>query len=38
MKWFFKINWLIQLVVGIGLFTLSFLIENQVLQAFMNAP
>ena len=38
MKWFFKINWLIQLVVGIGLFTLSFLIENQVLQAFLNAP
>ncbi len=38
MKWFFKINWLIQLVVGIGLFMLSFLIENQVLQAFLNTP
>ncbi len=31
-------TWLLQLLVGVGLFVLSFLIENQVFQAFMNAP
>lgn len=35
---FFRLGWLIQLAVGVTLFTVSFLIENQVLQAFFAAP
>ena len=35
---FFRITWTIQLLVGIALFSVSFLIENQVLQSFFSAP
>ena len=35
---FFRISWIIQLAVGICLFTVSFLIEKQVLEAFITTP
>ena len=35
---FFRISWVIQLAVGICLFTVSFLIEKQVLEAFIATP
>lgn len=34
-QYFFKISWLIQLCVGISLFSVSFLIEKRVLEAFI---
>ncbi len=34
-NYFFKASWLIQLIVGISLFTVSFLIEKQILEAFI---
>lgn len=35
--YFFRISWLVQLVVGICLFVVSFLIEQQVLSAFISS-
>ncbi len=35
---FFRTSWMIQLLVGIGLFSVSFVIENQIMQAFLSAP
>ena len=35
-NYFFKASWAIQLLVGMGLFTVSFLIENEVMQAFLS--
>ena len=32
----FRFSWLIQLCAGIGLFSVSFVIESQIMQAFMN--
>jgi uncharacterized membrane protein YciS (DUF1049 family) len=37
-NYFFRITWLVQLLVGISLFSVSFLIESKVLQAFINTP
>lgn len=34
-NYFFKTSWLIQLIVGISLFTVSFLIEKQILEEFI---
>lgn len=36
--YFFRASWLVQLAVGICLFTVSFLIEKEVLEAFITAP
>ena len=33
---FFQVSWVIQLLVGVGLFTVSLLIENVVMQAFLS--
>jgi hypothetical protein len=35
---FFRLGWLVQLLVGVALFGVSFFIENAVLQAFFAAP
>lgn len=35
---FFRISWSIQLLVGLGLFIVSFMIESTVLQAFIATP
>ncbi|PWQ98143.1 hypothetical protein [Leucothrix pacifica] len=35
---FFRLSWIVQLLVGICLFTVSFLIEKQVLEAFIATP
>lgn len=35
---FFRLSWIVQLFVGICLFTVSFLIEKQVLEAFIATP
>ncbi len=35
---FFKVSWVVQLLVGTGLFTVSFLIENRVMLAFLATP
>lgn len=35
---FFRISWIIQLLVGLGLFAVSFMIESAVLQAFIATP
>jgi uncharacterized membrane protein YciS (DUF1049 family) len=37
-NYFFRINWLIQLLVGMGLFIVSFTIQNQTIQAFLATP
>lgn len=36
--YFFRINWLIQLLVGMGLFMVSFSIQNQMIQTFLATP
>ncbi len=35
---FFRASWMTQLLVGIGLFSVSVFIENQVMQGFLSAP
>lgn len=35
---FFRISWSVQLLVGLGLFIVSFMIESTVLQAFIATP
>jgi hypothetical protein len=35
---FFRFGWTVQLLVGVALFSVSFLIENAVLQTFFTAP
>ncbi len=35
---FFRLSWSVQLLVGLGLFMVSFMIESTVLQAFIAAP
>jgi len=35
---FFRLGWIVQLLVGVALFSVSFFIENAVLQAFFAAP
>lgn len=37
-SYFFRVSWTIQLLVGISLFTVSFMIEKQVLEAFITTP
>jgi hypothetical protein len=37
-NYFFRINWLMQLLVGMGLFIVSFTIQNQTIQAFLATP
>lgn len=37
-SYFLKASWLIQLLVGICLFSVSFLIEKRVLEAFISSP
>ena len=34
---FFRISWVLQLLVGIGLFTVSFIIEKQILSTFLES-
>lgn len=36
--YFFRVSWSLQLAVGVCLFTVSFLIEKQVLEAFITTP
>jgi hypothetical protein len=35
---FFRVTWVLQLLVGVALFAVSLLIENRVLHAFFAAP
>lgn len=35
---FFRLGWIVQLIVGVALFSVSFLIENLVLKSFFAAP
>jgi len=35
---FFRLGWIVQLLVGVALFSVSFLIENLVLKSFFAAP
>ncbi|BBO87228.1 hypothetical protein [Desulfosarcina ovata] len=37
-SWFFKSSWILQLLVGVGLFLCSFYIEYKILQAFIAPP
>ena len=37
-NYFFRISWIIQLAVGIGLFFVSFYIETQILETFLAVP
>ena len=37
-KHFFRVSWLMQLLVGVSLFAVSFLIQSQVLLAFISVP
>jgi hypothetical protein len=34
-SWFFKSSWILQLLVGVGLFLCSFYIEYRILLAFI---
>lgn len=37
MRYFYYVCWIIELLAGIGLFIISFLLQNEVLQAFMSS-
>lgn len=37
MRYFYYVCWIIEVLAGVGLFTISFLLQNEVLQAFMSS-
>jgi hypothetical protein len=37
MRYFYYVFWIIEVLAGVGLFTISFLLQNEVLQAFMSS-
>lgn len=37
MRYFYYVCWFVEVLVGLGLFTISFLLQNEVLQSFMSS-